>query len=387
MDTGDGLSWWNESTSPTVSSCFSHLNSANQQTSNRLLSRLTEELDTNKSVDLNSVPTALSWFTLEVCRRQLKQYHISGLDASTVVLNLGEGIDCSVDVSTLGNGEEVVKKHYKNNSEEIWDGTGKSPECTRIWRALQEIQIMTHPPIARCPNILSIVGFGWDYKEGKITTPSLILEYANIGTLRSYIRTSKSISEAQKLNIILDICRGVACLHKSGIIHGDIKMENILMAKDAEGNIISKLADFGSSIIITPGIALQSYTGTDIYNPPEVRRLANVHNGALIERDLLAYCDIYAFSLLALDVFLSGEIYADEAIEEVFQGKSPGNIEDLCLQRFDRLTFINEKPKQAADLSSPIHFHKVHYSGRTLLGSWKDYRLSQMVLGESSGTV
>ena len=50
-------------------------------------------------------------------------------------------------------------------------------------------------------------------------------------------------SESEILNIFCDICEGIAQIHKLGIIHRDIKVENILC--DDNNNFV--LCDFGSS--------------------------------------------------------------------------------------------------------------------------------------------
>src|SRR5271167_2891282 len=89
-------------------------------------------------------------------------------------------------------------------------------------------------------NVLSIQGFGWDYIEGRTTTPSLVIEYADQGSLRQYLGSSPAITDAQRLDIVLGVCRGITCLHQCGIIHGDIKMENILMTIDEGGHVVPK---------------------------------------------------------------------------------------------------------------------------------------------------
>ena len=50
-------------------------------------------------------------------------------------------------------------------------------------------------------------------------------------------------SETEILNIFCDICEAVAQIHKLGIIHRDIKVENILC--DDNRNFV--LCDFGSA--------------------------------------------------------------------------------------------------------------------------------------------
>jgi hypothetical protein len=188
--------------------------------------------------DSDSTETALSLFVLEVCSRQLRQYHLSTLEAETVFLNVGQGLDYSVDVSKTDDGELVVVKHRKiEPAAQVCDGTGRSPECARIWKVLEEIRIMMHPPVASCENILSLKGFGWNFVDGRTTTPSLVVEFANQGTLRQYLKSGAEKSDSEKLDILQGVAQGLFCLQDCGVIHGDVKMENILIALGVDGQV------------------------------------------------------------------------------------------------------------------------------------------------------
>merc|ERR1739848_445834 len=58
---------------------------------------------------------------------------------------------------------------------------------------------------------------------------------------------------------------GAYC-HSLGILHGDLKLENILL--DREGN--TKLVDFGSSQELLPGQSASGFSGTPDYISPEM---------------------------------------------------------------------------------------------------------------------
>ena len=88
-----------------------------------------------------------------------------------------------------------------------------------------------------------------------------------LNSLRSDIRRNRVFTEPEIIQIGCDICRALILCHRKGIIHRDIKPDNIFYNKD--GNY--KLGDFGISKSL-PDIA-NGYAGTGIgtfaYMPPE----------------------------------------------------------------------------------------------------------------------
>jgi serine/threonine protein kinase len=56
-------------------------------------------------------------------------------------------------------------------------------------------------------------------------------------------KVNASLSLVEKLARIMEVCRGIAFLHKMGIVHGDLKPANVLISI----NGIAKLTDFGLS--------------------------------------------------------------------------------------------------------------------------------------------
>ena len=84
----------------------------------------------------------------------------------------------------------------------------------------------------------------------------MVLEYANNGTLQSILQYRGYLEEIETKSIILQICGGVFWLHRNNIIHGDLKLGNILVhhTKDPTSDNhcaydIIKICDFGHSFI------------------------------------------------------------------------------------------------------------------------------------------
>jgi|GEM_PF-15330 len=85
-------------------------------------------------------------------------------------------------------------------------------------------------------NIVSIYDIG---KEGDIYF--IIMEYVSGGSLDEYLRKKKVLSPQEVVKIGIQICRALDYAHERGIIHRDIKPQNILLTDDKK----VKVGDFG----------------------------------------------------------------------------------------------------------------------------------------------
>jgi len=173
-------------------------------------------------------------------------------------------------------------------------------------------------------------------------TPALVVEFASQGNLRQYLKMESAKSDSEKWDILHGIAKGLLSLHHSGIVHGDVKMENVLVAEMADGPAVPKIADFGSSII-TASREHQPYWGTDIYNSPEIR-LRTLNS---LDTDQLVYCDVWAFGLLALEVALDGECYLDQETTSCIEHPDMEGFEESCFRRLNRAAF-NDLHKKSA---------------------------------------
>lgn len=98
----------------------------------------------------------------------------------------------------------------------------------------------------------------------------LSMEYAPEGDLRKYVSSRLGkLPPAQAEKFFLQVVEALCAVHKSGIIHRDIKPDNILVLNDRE----IRLGDFGTAVL--PGddssiAELQKGVGTFAYMAPEV---------------------------------------------------------------------------------------------------------------------
>jgi serine/threonine protein kinase len=157
--------------------------------------------------------------------------------------------------------------------------------------------------------------------------PVLILEYADQGTMAAFLARSK-LSLETRTKLCLDIARGLTVLHESGIIHGDLKMDNILIFTNQDvssGSInryTAKLADFGASLVELDGKRSPSFTFP--WNAPECFDK--------LEYTGLQKFDIYAFGLLFWAVMLGGKNpfrFVESVTDHLSRGDWDSSLERL----------------------------------------------------------
>ena len=97
-----------------------------------------------------------------------------------------------------------------------------------------------------------------------------IEEIAENGELFNYIyELKKGFNDKICAKIFLNIIKRVKILHEKGIIHGDIKPENVLVGNDFD----IKLIDFGfSEKVKKDNYMINSISGSDTYCSPEIKR-------------------------------------------------------------------------------------------------------------------
>lgn len=116
----------------------------------------------------------------------------------------------------------------------------------------------------RHPNIISRLGHGTAIDLSGTTFHYLVLEYLSGGDMAARYR-QQSYTLERCLYYLEQVCAGLAHAHENGVIHRDIKPQNLLLTADQK---IVKIADFGVAKIEASEGAI-TRVGTNIYAAPE----------------------------------------------------------------------------------------------------------------------
>jgi serine/threonine-protein kinase len=154
------------------------------------------------------------------------------------------------------------------------------------------------------------------YDSGTLddATPYIAMELLSGQNLQSRIETAGPISLAESVEILAQCCKGLGRAHALGIVHRDIKPDNIFLAQspDDDGYVV-KVLDFGVAKLTLATDGDQSTTktgtvlGTPLYMSPEqARGLRGIdHRTDIYSLGLVAY------SMLTGRVAFNGESFGD----------------------------------------------------------------------------
>jgi serine/threonine protein kinase len=170
----------------------------------------------------------------------------------------------------------------------------------------------------RHPNIISRLGHGTAIDLNGTAFHYLVLEYLGGGDLAKVCRT-EPLTLDRALYYLQQVCAGLAHAHECGIIHRDIKPQNLLLTADRE---IVKIADFGVARIEASEGAI-TRVGTNVYAAPEHNPLVQTSQldiaASLRSSVLTPAADIYSLAKTAYTMIcgVSPRAFAHQPITEL----------------------------------------------------------------------
>jgi serine/threonine-protein kinase len=170
---------------------------------------------------------------------------------------------------------------------------------------------LVHPNIARC--------FG--YAQAEDRSPYIIMELLDGSSLTSYLKPGLAYDAQYAVPIVRGLLGALAEAHRQGIIHRDIKPDNVYLVRNPSGPPIVKVLDFGIAKVMDSAGGMMSKTrtgmllGTPAYMSPEqirdaktVDARADLWSAGIILYELLTGREAFAAptELAKLTAILSG---------------------------------------------------------------------------------
>lgn len=244
--------------------------------------------------------STLHELVIKLACSNLSDVSIDDIIYPAIGTQLGSGATFSVESKEARGKRLVAIKHIKKTVLATSRYSYTGPTRKRLEAVLLEVYALIHLGSLQHRNIVELLGFGWD--EGPL--PYLVLELADLGTLDGFLAKNE-LSWSQKEQVMLYLASGLELIHACGIIHGDVKLENILVFSEPPNGFNVKYADFG--FCCSDALGRREYHGTSVLNAPEIRCQLGLP-AAETENDF-EEADVYSYGLAAWEIANDGRRY------------------------------------------------------------------------------
>lgn len=180
---------------------------------------------------------------------------------------------------------------------------------------LREAQILHK---LRHPAIVKFYGINFhSFIDSDKLEPTILTEYVSNGSLKDILDKAKSgnadhnWTATKKYICLLGISDAMRYLHEQGVIHRDLKPQNILI----DDNFFPRVSDFGlsrcfsQSLSTSMKIQMTGSIGTPLYMAPELMNDEDQYGPAV---------DIYAFALIAYEIIAGIEPFSEKGKPATF---------------------------------------------------------------------
>jgi len=234
---------------------------------------------------------------------------------------------------TLGKGGYSWVKKGMDEKTKVKVALKFMARADKNWEKEQASQVRTEiKSLMRInhPNVMKLYAYNLNCKYpektgAKLQTILLVLEYCPGGELFDILYYTNQLDEVTARTYFIQMMNAIKACHDAGIVHRDIKPQNLLM----DGAYQLKLTDFGLSFLGKEGVDVEklimktSYVGTRGYQAPELLKRETYHKA----------CDIFSAGVV-LFILLTGYPPFEQAIktDKWFNPLARGDVERFWKQ-------------------------------------------------------
>ncbi len=200
-----------------------------------------------------------------------------------------------------------------------------------------EVEVKAHRSASH-PHLVEFIDAG--LHQG---LPYLTMEWVPGPSLKAWVEQHGPLSPNLALKLFAQVARGLGSMHREGMLHRDVKPQNVLLAlKQGQPNV-SKLSDLGFAKVPSMRRLTRSgdFVGTAAYMAPE----------QIVQDPLDARADIYGLGA-ALYFALTGQVMFEGPVATVFvkhlhaRPRHPSEVDQRLVKSVDQLvmTLVRKHP-------------------------------------------
>lgn len=248
---------------------------------------------------------------------QRRDHALTALTDYTIAYSkrLGKGAFASVYEGVCKGKPAAIKIPSCNDSQTI----------ASMKREITIFEIIAHSPIKTAGTQYLIQYYG--YIADKC---AIVIELATLGCLADILLDStKDLPMPIIREIMRQITQGIDALHQYGIIHKDIKADNMLLSLDGANSFAVKIMDFGLSRHVEEEKVKPTFCGTPFYAAPETLNKISQDKRADVYAMGITFWGIVTRKNTKTDLYPTVSTY-NELQDEVVNNNARPILPDTC---------------------------------------------------------
>ena len=224
-----------------------------------------------------------------------------------------------------------------------------SDQLERFRREARAVAQLNHP------HVVGVIDAG-EEGDSEYPTPYIVFEYVEGETLKARIRRSGGLAVSESIAYAIEIARGLGVAHDHGIVHRDVKPQNVLVDEDGA----ARVTDFGfARSLHQEGLTADGRVlGTTDYVSPE-QALGHAVSG---QSDLYSL-GVVLFEMLTGDVPFKGGNQVTVAMKHVRE-----ELPDVRVRRPE----VSAALAAVLDRATAKELDRRHPDARTLIADLED---------------
>ena len=210
---------------------------------------------------------------------------------------------------------------------------------SRVLREAQAAARLNHPAIVTL------------YELGERDGRAVLVSELVPGDTLAHLGSDGRLCDRDVAEIAADLCDGLAHAHERGVVHRDVKPQNVIVRDELAAGRRAKLMDFGIARVADAATltATGEVVGTLAYMSPEQLR----------GEDLTFDCDVWALAMIAYEMLTGSHAFATQAAHHVAAARQGMPREDTSaltpgVQRFFDRALATRTADRPASVASFI---------------------------------